>query len=258
MDADSSTKERERAFEAFNAILHAYTAALQAVGVLATLPNGQQLVFAQIKLRSGMRDGFEGADLEEAADNFIDMARAERERDFETLRRVTLVSLCGALEYLIKAVIVDQAAYDIGKATKLLIKKNVKLSASEVMGLTPTEQWFTVADRLYDALSESDPLMYPRAVRLLNEFTFLPFGKDQQSHIDTILNADESRLLNEAFLVRNCLVHNGGRVSSALSRFSGLKRSDLIELDRRYGSSLLKTIRKFAIGLNSVWLAGAL
>ena len=81
MDASSGMKERERAFEAFNDILHTHTAALQAVGVLATLPNGQDLVFAQMKLRSGMRDGFEGADVQEAAGNLIEMARAERERD---------------------------------------------------------------------------------------------------------------------------------------------------------------------------------
>ena len=253
MTPEQTAPERERAFEAFERIFNVHRAALQVFGLVPSLPDAESRLTAQIKLAQVQRGNL-GVDVNQTAAELLAIATAERGRGYETMRRLTLVSVCGALEYLVKAVLVDQVASDHHEAAALLSKSKIKFNASEVLGLTPSEQWFVIADRLFEQLADPHPLMHARSVRLLTGFAPFPFGDEQKNQVTDALTQDEIRCFNQAFLIRNCLVHNGGKVSSPLARFSGLSRGTLLSVDSRSGTAQLLAIRKFAQTINNPWL----
>jgi hypothetical protein len=251
MEAEQTTKERERAFEAFCEVVLTYQAAQQALSLMSAMPDANTHLATQLKVRRGMpQDG--GASLTGFADDLLEMTNVERERGFRTLRGLALVAICGALEYLLKAVLVDQASGDVDKAAALLAGSRVKLSASEVLGLSQSEQWFVVADQLFKSLGEGSSSMHRRAVRFLVEFAHLPKGADQKAHISDALSEGQVHQFDEAFLVRNCLVHNGGRISGPLARLTGQERGSLIRLGPADGSRLITPMRIFAQTISSV------
>lgn len=253
MTPEHTSKERDRAFEAFCEILLTYQAALQALTLMSAMPDAEAYLEAQLKLRLGMpQDG--GLRFGGLADDLLEMTKVERERGFSTLRGLAIVAICGALEYLLKAVLVDQASEDIDRAASLLAGSKVKLNASEVLGLSTSEQWFAVADQLFKNLGEGSTSMHRRAVRYLTEFAYLPKGADQKGHISEALNELQVRHFDEAFLTRHCLVHNGGRVSGQLARLTGQTRGSLIQLGPAEGSRLIAPLRAFAQTVVSVWI----
>lgn len=255
MEVERTTKERERAYTGFTDIAAAHNSALAALNLLTTLPNVDELIAAQLKLLvAGARDDVTFADMATESASLVENAKLQRTQGFSTLRAMSLIALCGAFEYLLKAVLVDQAAYDPDRASDLVARSKVKLSAAEVIGLTPAEQWYEVADRLFASLAEGFPLAHQRSNRMLLEFVHLPLGKMQKDNIETALTPDESRKFNEAFLIRNCLVHNGGRISSALARYSSLQRGLLITLNKEQYGALRRPIMKLATHINQLYL----
>jgi hypothetical protein len=121
------------------------------------------------------------------------------------------------------------------------------LHAPEVVGLPATEQWFVIAGRLWEAPSEGYPRTYERAKRLLTERTYLAFGDDAKKEVATFLKTGrEVQVFDEAFLVRNCIVHDGGRVSSALARHSRGTRGEVLAVDKTYGTKLILVLKEFA------------
>jgi hypothetical protein len=251
MDAEATAEELDRAYAAFDNILQSHTAALLALGVVATLPESEQLLKAQAWMRAARPEETALASMTKRAQQGVETSQQELLRDFETLRRVTLVSLCGAAEYLVKAVFVDLATLDPVVAASRLPRSNLRLAAHEVLALSPNEQWFEIADRLFESLAAGEPYVYERTKKFLSEFAHQPFGKAQTDWIQELLNDEDAKRLNEAFLVRNCLVHNGGRVSSALSRYSKQPRGSLLVVDRSYGSVLILAIVRFAKSIAS-------
>jgi hypothetical protein len=244
MDTTHTSVERDRAREAFFNILQTHMATLQALRLVSAMPDAAVFVGAQLRLKRGMRAD-PGSLIGEEAQSFVLMAQDEQERGFSTMRGMTLVAICGALEYLIKAAFVDQVAADLDKASALLVTHKIMLNAADVVGLTQSEQGYAIADLLFRKLAADTPSMYRRAVRFLTECAPVPFGEDQKQQTAGALDSAEARLFDEAFLVRNCFVHNGGRVSIHLARVTGQTRGSLIVLDHAYGSRLIRAVRKF-------------
>ena len=255
MTPEQTRSERERAHETFTKVTHAHVASIQALGVVAALPDACSLIAAKQQVRSALRgdgrtDGFAAQ-----ADMVVKYVQEMHESKFETMWQMALISLCGALEYLVKAVFVDQAAHDQAKAAALIEDVKLNLKASDVLGLPVTEQWFIIADALFKELGKRHPQFYQRCTCMLQDYSALQLPAVQREHLETALGASEIKNINEAFLVRNCLVHNGGRVSAALAKAKGLERNSLIQLDRDYALALIVPIIRFAECINSVWSA---
>ena len=238
MDTEKTFQELNRADDQFREIVELHIAARRSIILAATAPDAdamKQVISMNERLKHGV-----GIDTLDDAEDVLSTARREFDDDFVRLRRATLVAICSAFEYLIKAAYVDQASSDPTEAGRRLDNVNVKLWASEVVGLDATERWYLVADRLFDHLGEKARGVGDRARRMLIEFA--PADPVRTKGVEEAFSGPRLRKLNEAFLVRNCLVHNGGRVNAALSRASGRAYGDLLVLDRRYGPELMQAI----------------
>lgn len=140
------------------------------------------------------------------------MADEER-RGFQVIRGSALIAVCAAFEYLLKATFVSQAERDPKEAAALFAGLKIKVLASDVLGRSKTEQWFAIADEVFGRMSE--PQMHKRVRKFLLDFTYLPAPLPGMTTSDTqalekAFDGIESDKLDEAFLTRNCLVHNGG------------------------------------------------
>lgn len=254
MDQDATGGERKRAYEAFNALVRSHQVAVQAVNLVAVSPGIEHQLAAQVAVHRGIRAKASRARLEAAAETLIDAARVERDSGFQALRGATLVAACGALEYLVKATLVDQASHDPHKVAALLADLKVSLSASDVLGLTQIEQWRAVADEVFIKLGAQTKAMHARMMRMLTEFSLLDMGEPQSQQIRKFLSPEEVRRFNEAYLVRHCLVHNGQRVSSPLARVRGYRLGDVVELEAKRVAPLLSALQKMADGINAFYL----
>lgn len=247
MDPAKTSEDRDQAYEQFKRIIDVHMSALSALRLMVALPEAEHGLAALLHLRQGMGPNRAQPTLDFAGD-LIALARLEQEDQFATLRGLTLVSACGALEYLLKATFVDLAATDLGAATKRINSLKLRLPAADVLGLQPVEQWHQIADAALLSLGQDFPRMHSRASALLLKYAPNPWGEDDHRHLSGALTEPKQRLLDEAFLVRNCLVHGGGKVSSTLAHFRGApaNRGQPIRLDSASGPNLIAVLRDFA------------
>ena len=243
MESEKISEELNRAKNQFSEIVQLHIAARRSIILAATIPDADALLQGQIKINEGLKRGV-GIDAIDGAEDVLATARREFADDFARLRRATLVSMCSAFEYLVKSAYVDQASSDPIEAGRRLDGVNVRLRASEVIGLDSTERWYLVADRLLESLADQSTSKTrgfgDRARRLLIDF--VPSDDARAKGIGDAFSGDRLHKLNEAFLVRNCLVHNGERVNAALARASGKVRGVELVLDRTYGPTLMKAM----------------
>lgn len=245
MESDRTSEERDRAYGRFKAILSVHSATLEAFEVMAAIPEVSDLIRARIQVRLGVDPKYSAELLDQAAGRVLHGLNEERDRGFETIRGSTLVAVCGAFEHLVKAAFVDQAALNPAEAAALLSKAKIRLAAAEVLGMSSSEQWFAIADRLFEQLAEPHPRMHDRLKHYLLDYTYHSHQLDK-GYLDGELGKVDADALNEAFLVRNSVVHRGGRVSSQLARVTKQPAGEAVILDKNYLRRLLAPIRALA------------
>lgn len=249
----SSLEEQERAYKHFEAVHAVHNAAIQAFEVLPSLPDSDDIVAIALRVKDGLKSP-DGDSYFRRAQRMSEAMAAERERGYQVIRGSALIAVCAAFEYLIKATFVSQAAYNPRAAAGLLANTKINMRAGDVLGMPETEQWFVIADALFTELAKSDPPMHSRVRRFLVDYTYLPERPTQLPAMTKALDGVvDDRKFDEAFLTRNCLVHNGGRVSTPLARFTKQPVGELIVF-RDGVSPLLKPMAKLAGHLNSLWV----
>lgn len=162
-----------------------------------------------------------------------------------------MIAACGAFEYFVKAVFVDQAATSPSEAAARLAKTTIRIKAADVLGLPVEDQWHAIADRLLEQLGEQHPLMAGRVRQFLLDYTHLPESAKEQ--IEGVFAEVDTKRLNEAFLIRNSLVHNGGRTSVALARCTGRPVGELIDFKDGV-TRFVEPLRAIGGHLKAIWL----
>ncbi len=96
--------------------------------------------------------------------------------------------------------------------------------------------------------------MSTRVQKFLVEHTNVPPGLFDTTDLEKAFDTLDSKTFNEAYLVRNCIVHNGGRFSTALARLTGRPAGTQIEFAQGYVAKLIKPIKGIADQLSPLWL----
>ncbi len=245
MDSDRSGEERSRAYARNTTILSVHLAAIEAFTVLAASPDALALISASGRLRLGVNPKFETSDGDDYAERTLVVLRQEHDRGYEFIRTSALIAVCGAFEYLVKATFVDQAEANPVEAAAKLSKARIRIAAADVLGVLPSEQWFGIADRLFEQLAEPHPRMHERLRKFWLDYTYFQYDVDA-NFVKTTLDSVDAQALNETFLVRNCMVHKGGRVSSQLAHLAKKQIGESVELDKKCFHRLLRPIRSLA------------
>lgn len=174
---EAALNERERAEAHFRAVLAVHGAAIIAFELIPTLPGSEGVVATNLRLKRGMQstDTFES--LARGAQYVHEAMAAERDRGFRVIRGSALIAACAAFEYLVKATFVSQAAFNPSAAAHMLVDTKLKVPAFQVLGAPATEQWFAIADQLFEQMPDAPRQMHLRIRRFLLEYT--PCGPRQ-------------------------------------------------------------------------------
>lgn len=209
----SSLDEQGRAIEHFQAVLAVHSGAMRAFELLAMLPEPEENLAAMFRVRHGRKSTDTFDSYRERAQGVLESIAAERDRDFQVIRGSALTAACAAFEYAVKATLVSQA----------------ELCPSDVSGLPSIEQQFANADQLFRQLAKNSNLkaMHKRVRQLVLEHAKLT--DEHKAAFAKVVDTIDGERLDEGFLVRHCLVHNGGRVSTDLARIPGYEVGCAIE-----------------------------
>ena len=243
--------EAGRAYERFKNVLDVHGAAIITFETYPTLPTVDDAVSTGLRMRSGMKPENPNSPTIERALRLRKIVEAERDRGYEVIRSSALVAACGAFEYLLKATYVSQALLRPTEAADMLSDARVKFSASEVMGKADAERWYVIADSLFKESSQTGRLMYSRVKHFLVEYVHMPNSDAEVELQSTFTDIDRQRF-DKAFLLRNCIVHNGMRVGMELARHTGAGLGQEISFQKETLQPLLAPIRSVASWMNSL------
>ena len=243
--------EAQRARDRFINILDVHGAAIVAFEVLPASPSIEEQISAGLRLRRGMKPENPHSPTIEQASDMLKIMEAERGRGHEVIRSSALVAACGAFEYLIKATFVSQASMQPDEAAKLLDGTKIKLLASDVLGMPKMEQWYAIADVLFDQMPHRQ--MHERVKQFLAQYVYMPERSEPVAKLEEAFAAIDAHRLDEAFLLRNCVVHNGGRVSKALARHTNRGVGQRIIFGNGVLAPLLSPMKKLADWMHSLY-----
>ena len=230
-----------------------YEVALQCDAYLREIADQHDLCTACLKIVSRQQDyvenvmvlmhqknGFDPEKVAKITPAFIRelMASAGKtESDgFSILCRSTLVALCGGLENFIKDYVAANILSDPAHCRNLN-GRSFKVPASSLVLSTDEERVAFVVDELYR--DEGTKTGHTNLFLRLLEYV------DQRRNLDTVIEMRTD--LDEAYVVRNAIVHNGGRIDQRLAskvpRFAP-EVGNTIQMNeqtfRRYRNALLK------------------
>lgn len=219
-------------------IRYAHSASIVAIQMLATNNEIRPHVETLFRINAGFLPVGDGA-YSGAASRAIDVASDLVSSNFQVLRRSSLISLCAALEHLLKSVLVEWSEFAPEKIAGL---EQVKISihASDFLEAEQRDRLFLVADKLYQDASSAKS--YFEKLRAIFR-THLP---DQTAALAIELKNISENDVNEAFLIRNCLVHHGAKVSRFLSSRTEMEHGSPIILSAKSLGRYFDAIEKLA------------
>ena len=203
-------------------IIRTHTAIILSLDLVATMPEIVSVITGTYQVRRKFVPTAAPGRAAEIAREVQECAQEERLSDFETVRKSALVSGCSALEHLFKAFFVEWAEFDQSKVDAAL-SRQVRISGQEYLSQEPRDRLFILADKIYQDMPGKSQL--DRMTAYVKEM--VPHTSDEFIQSVAKLNA---RNFNEAFAVRNCLVHHGARVNQLLSKFPNFELGESIKL----------------------------
>lgn len=170
--------------------------------------------------------------------DLIAWAHDERKTEFQGTRRSAVVATCSALENSAKCLFVARAELD-PTTLESIATKRVSVSVSDYVNLAERDRYFALADKLFqDTDSKWHFDKFSNYVKLI--------APEMHANFDAQTKDIEKTDFNEAFSVRNCIVHHGARATKALSTFAqfpiGTDVRITVDSQKRY----LKAMRAFA------------
>ena len=173
----------------------------------------------------------------EFVDNLIAWAHEEQENDFQGVRRSALVSTCSALEYSAKCLFVARAELEPASLDAISTKR-LSVSLGDYVSAAPRDRYFALADKLFQEVESKWHF------DKFSNFVKTIAPELHTEYIASLLGIAKNDF-NEAFAVRNCVVHHGSRVSTFMSRIDGIAAGGSIRIT-------LESQKRYARAMNSV------
>jgi len=222
----------------------AHVTAKTAIQLIATEVDLRPRIQALLQTNSGFAKGATDSAYSDSADITVRTAQEIIDNDFMNLRTSMLIGQCAALEHLIKCLIVEWAEIAPQKIEGL-DSFRISLQASDFLEADLRDRLFLVADKLYQDTpsNKGHSEKFRSIVRNHIPHQFELF----QREIEAVDKDD----LDEAFLVRNCVIHNGAKINRQLARLDGFELGGSIVISSRLLGKYSKAIEKMGGALFS-------
>ena len=221
----------------------AYYTAVALVRQLAINSDLADTLAIQGIIRNGLRDEIDHHKLQSISEFVFNFAVSQSHNDFQDYRHFAIVGMCSALEYSLKSLFVDFVKFKKLSLDRLA-DKSVRVNAWDLASLDREDRLSILADKLYqDAEKKS---AFEKFKYYLSEVIVCPAEEWKEA----IARVDVENF-NEAYLVRNCIVHHGARVNSLLGKKSGFEVSRKIIISKKELDGYFSAIRAMGDALNA-------
>lgn len=195
---------------------------------------------AKIKL------GFPSAKSEDAVQSIAERLGgwivSEQQHGFHAVKKSATVAACAAFENLAKSFFVEWALHDVSLVDKALSKK-VELSGHDFL-LNETDRLFILADFLYRVARGKD------FFEKIDSFVLTTVPSSHQKFLKEFNQAARSDF-NEAFAVRNCIVHRAAHVDQRLALITQETVGEAITFEKGRMNRINGALLKAGNALNS-------
>jgi len=156
-----------------------------------------------------LRSKFDPEKVKRISSKFVEsivvQARSLEQAEFSLLSGNTLVALCGGLENLVKETVWVKLMENPALVSKLGEQRAIKVSLEEFLSSGQEERARLIVDRAYrESGARHGP--YERFLLLLKTVEAVPTEPPK----------DDRKAIDDAFEVRNAIVHNGSRIDRRL------------------------------------------
>ena len=175
----------------------------------------QQDYVENIKVLMHQKNNFDPKRIEKITSDFIQRIMenaSETERgEFSLLCQNTLVALCGGLENLVKDFVAAAFLFE-PELMRKLEDRSIRFSVSSVIFGTDDERSRLLVDELY----REEGARHGQFLRFFRLLDYIDSGM-LKGHWDKKQVSAISNDINEAYEVRNAIVHHGGKIDQRLA-----------------------------------------
>ena len=194
---------------------------------------------AKLQALLAVKTSFSASVDKEAIDRFVarimENAEGHSDQGFHTFRATALISMCAALESLIKNILV-QWMDPTGQQVKALDSTKIRFKATDLLLASDRERKFAVADELWKEGTAANGHL-EKVERLFS--LHLPHFSNEFATLNSdVIRAD----FNMAFVVRNCLVHDGGLANNQVAQHTEFAVGEKIILPNVLAGRLFNAI----------------
>ena len=226
------------AYDHYVAVQRNYLVSLIATKLMLGNDHAKDQIEAHLQVAAGFDPKTERSRLHKFGVELIDLAHKENETEFQGIRRAYLVNACGALENLAKCCFVSWVGED-PEVTERVQARRMSFTLSEFLYGDHQDRVFAAADRVFQEVDGHRP--FNRFCSYLRPLVPAQFA-DRLSSLEEI-NAE---CFNEAFLIRNRLVHHGASADVRLSKKFGISKGEPLIISRDHVAGYMRTLDAMA------------
>ena len=233
------------AYDQLIAVRKTMHASIAGLSLLATDESLSVKVETLLKMKSSFDLKFDTKEIANSAQSIVDTAIALSNNNFHSTRCAGLVAVCAAMENLTKCAFVYWAE---SSPTKLSGLESTMMSilTNDQSTLPLRDRLFNLADRIVQDLSRKEKSQFARIRALL-----IAHFPDFVTEFDSESSAVETTHFDNAFLVRNCVVHSGGLPNVRKARELKIEQGESITLTKDTMSHYFGAIEGTAAALTS-------
>lgn len=230
--------DKDLAYDNYESVRRNYFVSLMAAKLMLGNDHAKDQIDAHLQAVGGFDPKVDKSRLRALGDDLVDWANEESATDFQGIRRAYLVSACGALENLAKCCFVSWVNDDPATIERISARK-LSVSLSEFVDGDRQERIFAAADRIFqDTGGRRHFQKFCTYVKPL----IPPQNETELANFDTV----DPESFDEAFMVRNRLVHHGARAEPRLAKAFGISQGESLKISRVHVGRYMRAIDAMA------------
>lgn len=230
--------DKDLAYDNYESVRRNYFVSLMAAKLMLGNDHARDQIEAHLQAVGGFDPKADKLRLRELGDDLVGWAHEESGTEFQGIRRAYLIGACGALENLAKCCFASWVNEDPATMERIRARK-LSVSLSEFLDGDRQERIFAAADRVFqDTESRRHFQKFCAYIKPL-----IPVQNEAElANFDAV----DSDSFDEAFMVRNRLVHHGARADPRLAKAFGISQGEPLKISRVHVGRYMRAIDAMA------------
>lgn len=241
---NSSLWRHMDAYTEYVSVRRNYFATLMAAKLMLSGDHAKDQIVAHLQVSAGFDPKTDKSRLSDQSADLVEWANEERRTDFQGIRRAYLIGACGALEHLAKCCFVAWVEED-SEIFERIQSKRLSFSLDEYLTGESQDRAFVAADRVFQAIEIRRH--FQKFCTYVCQLVPTRYEDELASFKD--VNAAD---FDEAFSVRNRLVHHGARADLRLGQAFSITSGQPLQVKRAHAKRYMQAMDAMAAAIAGV------